>query len=101
MTRFRHDSFAKQFLSELLEPLGRVDSNYPVKDEQRFADVYFRPAPESDPYPLGVLGRMVAQSCLLEPFRNPANPAEINACLQKLFAVHGELYREAKRKKEP
>lgn len=40
---------------------------------------------------------MAATSCLFEPFRNPPTEVEIRSCLSKLYAVHGEILRKAKR----
>jgi hypothetical protein len=40
---------------------------------------------------------MAATSCLFEPFRNPPTEVEIRGCLSKLYAVHGEILRKAKR----
>lgn len=47
MTRKPHDQFAKQFLEELLSPLGKVEANKEVIDEARQVDVLFSPAPTS------------------------------------------------------
>jgi hypothetical protein len=40
---------------------------------------------------------MAATSCLFEPFRNPPTEVEIRSCLSKLYAVHGDVLRKAKR----
>jgi hypothetical protein len=40
---------------------------------------------------------MAATSCLFEPFRNPSSEVEIRSCLLKLYAVHGDVSRKAKR----
>jgi hypothetical protein len=40
---------------------------------------------------------MAATSGLFEPFRNPPSEVEIRSCLLKLYAVHGDLLRKAKR----
>lgn len=42
---------------------------------------------------------MAVTSCLFEPYRNAPNEIEIRSCLLKLYSVHGELLREAKREK--
>ena len=46
---------------------------------------------------MGLLKKMAATSCLFEPFRNPPSEVEIRSCLSKLYAVHGDLLRKAKR----
>jgi hypothetical protein len=39
MTRFPHDQFAKQYLKELLSPLGGVETSRKVSGEVREIDV--------------------------------------------------------------
>ncbi len=99
MTRFPHDQFAKQYLKELLSPLGEVETSRKVSGEVREIDVWFVPAPhaETNAQVLGLLGRFAASPCLIEPFRNPATPMEIRSCLSKLFDVHAELERQSNR----
>jgi hypothetical protein len=40
---------------------------------------------------------MAATSCLFEPFRNPPSEIEIRSCISKLYTVHNDLLRKAKR----
>lgn len=102
MTRFRHDQFAKQYLEELLTPLGEVNLGLEVPGESRQVDVWFAPSPQSgtNPQQLGLLGRFAVTSCLLEPFRNQPTPTEVRSCLLKLFLVHADVQRKAKRSQE-
>lgn len=99
MTRQIHDQFAKEYLEELLTPLGTIKKSKKVKSEVQEIDVWFEPSPAtpSAEFPLGLLGKMAANSCLLEPFRNPPTEVEIRSCLLKLYAVHGDILRTAKR----
>lgn len=99
MTRFIHDQFAKDYLEELLSPLGEIQSPRRVAGEVRQIDVYFVPNPTAtaDRNALGLLGRLATTTALFEPFRNPATPPEICDCLLKLLEVRGELQREANR----
>ncbi|MBD2441345.1 hypothetical protein [Nostoc sp. FACHB-110] len=100
MTTKPHDQFAKQFLEELLSPLGEVRTNQEVRDETRFVDVLFSPAPEAQDSNLGLLGRIVVMNtALLEPFRNQPTPTEVRNCFLKLFAVIANAQRKAKREK--
>ena len=101
MTSQPHDQFAKELLGELLAPFGEVRSDLPIKGERRYADIWFLPnaatiAPRQD---LGLLGQLVTLPCLLEPFRNPVDRAEIRNCLLKLLLLHSQLQRQAKRQK--
>lgn len=102
MTRTLHDEFAKYYLSELLEPLGRIEVSRQIKSETRFADLWFIPNPATvqNRQNLGLLGRIVDRPCLIEPFRNPAAKAEARSCLGKLFSLFSELERKAKREKQ-
>ncbi|MCC2692873.1 hypothetical protein [Nodularia sp. LEGE 04288] len=95
-----HDQFAKQFLEELLAPLGEVRTNQEVRDETRFVDVLFTPAPQAHDLNLGLLGRIaLMNTALLEPFRNQPSATEIRNCFLKLFAVIANAQRKAKREK--
>jgi hypothetical protein len=42
---------------------------------------------------------MATTPCLFEPYRNPPSEIEIRSCLLKLYAVHGDVLRTAKRQK--
>ncbi len=100
MTRFPHDRFAKQFLADLLEPLGTVEINRMVSDEVREVDLYFIPFPDPKPLSLGLLGRLAEAPCLIEPFRNPVDPEGIRSCLIKQLVLVAQLQREAKRQRQ-
>ncbi|MFM7714719.1 MAG: hypothetical protein ACKO7A_19040, partial [Microcystis sp.] len=98
MTRQIHDQFAKEYLEELLASLGRIKKSKKVKSEVQEIDVWFEPATASrTELPLGLLAKMAATCCLFEPFRNPPSEVEIRSCISKLYAVHGEVLRKAKR----
>jgi hypothetical protein len=99
MTRQIHDQFAKEYLEELLTPLGTIRKSKKVKSEVQEIDVWFEPSSSPPPteLPLGLLGKMAVTPCLFEPFRNPPSEVEIRSCLSKLYAVHGDVLRKAKR----
>lgn len=99
MTRQSHDQFAKEYLEELLTPLGTIKKSEKVKSEVQEIDVWFEPFPSQiqENLPLGLLGKMATTQCLFEPFRNPPSEVEIRSCLLKLYAVHGDVIRKAKR----
>ncbi|MBE9121034.1 hypothetical protein IQ269_09420 [Tychonema sp. LEGE 07199] len=99
MTRFIHDQFAKQYLKELLTPLGKVETSRDIAGEVRQIDVFFapKPEPEVEPTTLGILGQIAAKTAVLEPFRSPVQTGEIRSCLGKLFDVHAEYERVAAR----
>jgi len=92
ITQQPFDQFSKQFFNELFKPLkGGVKINYEVHAERRYVDVYWLPskkAPKKDFKALGLLGRMVSSTCLLEPFRSPLQKDDIKNCFLKLLMVH-------------
>ncbi|KAB8319142.1 hypothetical protein SD81_009550 [Tolypothrix campylonemoides VB511288] len=98
MTRQPHDQFAKQYLEELLSPLGKVEVSREVTDEVRQVDILFFPAPSPNvDLQLGLLGRIATSVSLLEPFRNQPSKTEVRNCILKLFSFYGELQRKARR----
>jgi hypothetical protein len=101
MTKFPYDQFSKEYLQELLTPLGQVETSREVPGETRYVDVLFTPAPQpqTDPQMLGLLGRITSNPCLLEPFRMAVRPSEVRSCLSKLFDVFAKLENQAQRNK--
>jgi hypothetical protein len=102
MTKNSFDQFSKQFLEEFLSPLGAVETSHEVSGEAQFVDVYFIPnlEPTTTSTELGLLGRIAQTPCLIEPFRNQPSSDEIRSCLLKLYQVHGDYRRRARREKE-
>lgn len=103
MTRQPYDQFSKQFLEELLSPLGEVEVNKEITDEVRQVDVLFSQTATSSQQveSLGLLGRIATSTStvLLEPFRNQPSKTEVRNCLLKLLYVIAHSQREAKREK--
>lgn len=101
MTRETHDEFAKEYLQELLIPFGEVEKNKKVKSERREIDLFFMPnnSSQQNISNLGILENIAKTESLIEPYRNPCNEIEIRSCLLKLYTIHGEILREAKREK--
>ncbi|MEG4442385.1 flagellar assembly protein H [Microcoleus sp. AT9_B5] len=99
MTRFIHDRFAKDLLTELLSPIGTVNIGHDVTAEVREIDVYFIPMTVIPEYSatLGLLGKMAETAAIFEPFRNPVTVGEVISCMSKLWDLRGELERQARR----
>ncbi|TAE57427.1 MAG: hypothetical protein EAZ87_16220 [Nostocales cyanobacterium] len=100
MTRFIHDQFAKQYLTEIFTPYGKVEVSQDIISEKRQIDVLFTPFSNPENIEkLGLLGKMgtYANSIVFEPFRNPVDRSEIRSCMGKLFDIHANLERQAKR----
>jgi hypothetical protein len=102
MSQFPHDQFAKDLLESLLSPFGKVGSNRKISSEVREIDLCFFPHPEPINFPsLGLLSKLASMGTAFEPFRNPASADEIRSCMAKLFDLHTELNRQAKREEKP
>jgi hypothetical protein len=97
MTKNNSDQFAKQLLEEVLAPFGTVETSHEVSGEPQWVDVFFVPITQSFPSELGLLGRIVQTSCLIEPFRNQPTSEEIRSCLLKLYQVQSNFYRQSRR----
>ncbi|NEO05976.1 MULTISPECIES: hypothetical protein [unclassified Moorena] len=99
MTRNVHDQKPIQCLKKLLDPLGKVETNWEVPGEVQEIDVYFLPsqALATNGQSLGLLGKLVTTPVMFEPFRNPVTQFEVLSCIGKLAQVHDQVFREAKR----
>ncbi|PSB50081.1 flagellar assembly protein H [filamentous cyanobacterium Phorm 6] len=97
MTKFPHDQFAKEYLQELLSPLGEVETSKNVTAEVREIDVWFQPTSFEGEYvqSLGLLGKMAATAAIIEPFRNPVTAEGIFSCVVKLLNSRAKLGRRA------
>ncbi|MCY7323666.1 MAG: flagellar assembly protein H [Phormidesmis sp. CAN_BIN36] len=97
MTQIPFDQLAKEYLQELLMPLGQVERSFEVPGEPKFIDVWFQPAISNatPPDDLTLLERIALTPCSFEPFRNPPSRQEFRRCLQKLLWVQdAELRRD-------
>ena len=102
MTRFPHDQFAKDCLESLLSPLGQVQTSLKISSEVREMDVYFTPDPSLLPAAdLGLLGQCASTPAVFEPYRNSVKVPQIRACMSKLYDLHSQLIREARRNQQP
>jgi hypothetical protein len=107
MSRTLHDEFAKDWMKEFLSDFGTVETEFPIAGEIRSVDVYFAPNLDcltistayQTPEVIGQLGRMIAEPCLIEPFRNAIPGAEICNCRSKSTILGQRLVRQAKQEK--
>jgi flagellar biosynthesis/type III secretory pathway protein FliH len=99
MTQFPHDQFAKEYLKELLSPLGQVETGFEIVSEVRSVDVFFIPISAAPEYVerLGLLGNLASTAALFEPYRNPVSWDDIRKCQGKLIDVLNDWERKAKR----
>ncbi len=101
MTRQPHDQFAKEYLEELLKPLGKVERSKEISVEVRQIDIWFIPEENRavETSGLGILAKMAQKTGLFEPYRNAPTETEIKSCILKLYSIHSSQEREAKRQK--
>ncbi len=99
MTRTLHDSFAKDYLEELLSPLGKVEISREISDEPNHIDILFSPDPSanSSAQSIGLLGKLVTHTSSIEVFRNQPNIFQVLMCMKKLYTYFAELNRAANR----
>ncbi|MBW4505027.1 MAG: flagellar assembly protein H [Scytonematopsis contorta HA4267-MV1] len=99
MTKNPFDQFSKQFFEAFLTPLGNVRTSFEVPGESRFIDILFVPFPQPNinPEELGLLSRIAAKPCLLEPYRKAPTLDEVCSCLQKWLFVRANFQRQANR----
>jgi hypothetical protein len=102
MIRTKHDQFAKDLLSGLLETVGIPSKAVEVPSEVREIDLLFVPLPEkaAEREKLGLLGRIAATACLIEPYRNAPGNEDILNCIMYLVIQRGERQRKANREKQ-
>ncbi|HEY9909098.1 MAG TPA: hypothetical protein V6D18_15995 [Thermosynechococcaceae cyanobacterium] len=103
MTRLLFDQFSKNLLGGLLPDGGAVQQGYTLSSEVKEVDILFQPDPDkiSSLQGLGLLGRMVEQFCLIEPYRNPVSTVEVQVCLGRAIEVGLHQRREAKQNQIP
>jgi len=103
MTRFIHDQFSKQYLTERLTPFGQVEASKEIASEVREIDILFLPSPQTveNIDTLGLLGRIASTPAIIEPFRNPVTPSGILSCIGKAIAISEQLNRQADRSDRP
>lgn len=83
-----HDHEAKEILETLLHRRGEVRSEAEVRPlKSQRADLLFVPHEKRDATleALGVLDRMTAHACLLEPFSDAPSADDVRECLRKLL----------------
>lgn len=96
MSQFPHDRLNKNLFELCLENFGEVKIQRSVQAETKFIDIYFTPKitipTEAQ---LGLLSQCVGdRPVAFEPYRNPVDIDDIQACLIKILEVQQELNRE-------
>lgn len=99
--RTRFDQLAKGLLDRALSTAGEVRTQEEIPGEVQAADVWFQPAPGNVEAraQLGLLGRIAATSCLIEPFHTTPGAGPVLDCVSKQLTLRRSLVREARRVK--
>lgn len=104
MSEFPHDTFAKDYLTELLNTIGTAKSNEVIRFQRREGDIWFERDPNvtmaTQRKRLGLLGQLLTHDSLIEVFRNAATEFEIRSCKGKLIDIEGRILRAAARREE-
>jgi len=97
----RFDQLAKGILDRALSTAGEVRTQEEIPGEVQAADVWFQPAPGNAAAcaQLGLLGRIAATSCLIEPFHATPGAGPVLDCVSKQLTLRRNLVREARRVK--
>ena len=101
----KFDQLSKGVLSRALAPVGRVATQHEIVGGVQAADVWFEPAAgpgletelEAERARLGVLGRMAAEPCLIEPFHATPSVGDVLDCVNKQTSLRGMLRRASAR----
>jgi hypothetical protein len=102
MTLKKHDQYSKQIVAELIEAESEaIVVNHEIPPgEAHQADIYFVPKPSANLQRLGLLGKIVTKSCIIEIFRNQPSKFEFQTGIQKLFTLRSEILNKAEREKK-
>ena len=97
------DWFAQEVLEHALTPGGKPVTEQKVSSGSQFIDVTFVPNARHARHlrRLGLLGRMTAAPCLLEPFHQTPGMEEVLECVRKQLTHHHRRVLDAGDRKRP
>ena len=86
-------------LDAVLSEVGEVRTQEEIAGEVQAADVWFQPAPDNAAAraQLGLLGRIAATACLIEPFHTTPGAGPVLDCVSKQLTLRRNLVREARK----
>jgi hypothetical protein len=99
MSRTLHDEFIKDWMKEFLSDFGAVETEFEIAGEVRSVDVHFAPNPDFLPAPIGRLGNMITETCLIEAFRNAVSGMDLCNCHTKSTILGYKLVTQAQQEK--
>jgi hypothetical protein len=101
MTKFPHDQFAKDLFEVLRSPFGTVETDRKITSEIRAIDIYFTPRTMNTDSPtLRLLLKCATTGAAFEAFRCSVQDDEVRSTMGKLFNLHEDLIRLAKRQRQ-
>jgi hypothetical protein len=97
MTLKFYSQFTKEYLQELLSPLGSIEVSPDIASQQQRAIILFFPTliPLPSNPDLGLLSSIVQGDCSLEVYSHPIDETEVLNCIRKLFSVFSVLQSRA------
>lgn len=95
------DQLSKGVLQNACRQAAEVGREVEISGETQRVDVLVQPDPtrEAERLALGLLGRMIERSCLLEAYHQSPGATEIRACMRKQLAFSQQQRREARSEK--
>jgi hypothetical protein len=92
------DRLAKRVLERAFRTTSEVRAPLEIAPETQAVDVWIQPATESaaERTSLGLLGRMVDRTSLLEPFHEPPDATQVRDCVLKMLAYDAQERRDAR-----
>jgi hypothetical protein len=102
MTQEIHNQFAKEYLEELLSPLGSVRKSQKIQSEVLEVDIWFEPSLSSlsPDISLGILGKMVSGISLFDAYQNPIDEDDIRSCILKSLIAYSDFVEETDQKED-
>jgi hypothetical protein len=96
--RNRFDQLAKQIGQAALGPFGIAVAQDAINAETQYADLRYEPDParQAERERLGLLGRLAASACILEPYSDAPSAEEFRACLTKHLTAWQQRVRDAR-----
>lgn len=98
MTKFTDDESIKKYLSKIAQNYGQVIPSAQIPSEERDINILFTPdkvAPTS-PETLGLLGKILQNTCLIEIFSTSVESEQIRESINKLLKFNLSKTKEKK-----
>jgi hypothetical protein len=96
MTETAHNTFAKDLLGTLLQPLGKVEIDLEAITDRSTLEVHFIPTETApDDQTLKLVRKCAAQGAAFEAFQSPVEDFEYRYTMRRIFNVHAEVADQA------